>query len=69
LGNRGVIAPGAFADLVLFDHREIIDTGTYENPTVAPHGIVGVWTNGVRVAGDSGITQARPGRVLAHTTT
>ncbi|NBR00359.1 MAG: D-aminoacylase, partial [Actinobacteria bacterium] len=68
LDNRGVIAPGAFADLVLFDHREIIDTGTYEDPTVPPRGILGVWTNGVRIVGESGITQARPGRVLAHTT-
>ena len=69
LDDRGVIAPGAFADLVLFDHREIIDTGTYEDPAAPPRGILGVWTNGVRIVGDSGITQARPGRVLAHTTT
>ena len=68
LDNRGVIEPGAFADLVLFDYREIIDTGTYEDPTVPPRGILGVWTNGVRIVGESGITQARPGRVLAHTT-
>ena len=69
LDDRGFIAPGAFADLVLFDHSEIIDTGTYEDPTAPPRGILGVWNNGVRIVGDSGITQARPGRVLAHTTT
>lgn len=69
LDDRGVIAPGAFADLVLFDHREIIDTGTYEDPAAPPRGILAVWTNGVRVVCDSDITQARPGRVLAHTTT
>lgn len=69
LDNRGVIAPGAFADLVLFDHREVIDTGTYEDPTARPRGILGVWTNGVRIVDDTGVTQGRPGRVLAHTRT
>ena len=65
LENRGVIAPNAFADLVLFDHSSVIDTGTYENPTVPPLGILGVWTNGVRIVEDSRPTQARPGQVLS----
>ncbi|MGA1362290.1 MAG: N-acyl-D-amino-acid deacylase family protein [Ilumatobacteraceae bacterium] len=66
LDGRGVIAPNALADLVLFDHREVIDTGTYENPSVVPRGIMGVWANGVRVADESRSTHARPGRVLSH---
>lgn len=64
--NRGVIRPDAFADLVLFDHGEVIDTGTYEDPAVAPRGIVGVWTNGVRTVDNSKPTNERPGRVLSH---
>lgn len=68
LENRGVIAPNAFADLVLFDYKSIIDTGSYENPTVVPRGIVGVWVNGTRIVEESRSTQARPGRVLSHLT-
>ena len=65
LEERGVITPGAFADLVMFDHGTIIDTGTYENPTVPPLGIAGVWTNGTRTVADSVPTDVRPGRVLS----
>ncbi len=68
LDGRGVIAPNAFADLVLFDYESIIDTGSYENPTVVPRGIVGVWANGTRIVEESRSTQARPGRVLSHIT-
>lgn len=67
LENRGVLAPNAFADLVLFDHKSVIDTGTYENPTVPPRGIVGVWTNGVRVVSNSSSSNSLPGKFLAHT--
>ena len=66
LDGRGVTSTNAFADLVLFDFDSVIDTGTYENPTVAPRGIMGVWANGVRVAGQSRSTHARPGRILSH---
>jgi len=65
LESRGVIAPGAFADLVLFDFGQVIDTGTYENPTVPPRGILGVWANGTRTVEDSEPTNTRPGRVLS----
>lgn len=62
--DRGVIRPGAFADLVLFDPATIADTGTYADPTSVPAGIVGVWVNGERVVADGDHTGARPGRVL-----
>jgi N-acyl-D-amino-acid deacylase len=66
LKHRGVIAPNAFADLVLFDFDKIIDTGTYENPTIAPDGIVGVWVNGARIVEGTHTTERLPGRVLSH---
>ncbi len=39
LADRGEIAPGKAADLVLFDAARIIDRGTYENPVQPPAGI------------------------------
>jgi N-acyl-D-aspartate/D-glutamate deacylase len=64
--DRGVIRPGAFADLVLFDPATIADTGTYLEPTAVPTGIAGVWVNGVRVVGDGVVTGERPGRLVRH---
>jgi N-acyl-D-amino-acid deacylase len=68
LRDRGAITPGGFADLVLFDYGSVIDSGTYENPTVAPRGIAGVWANGTRIVHESQATHALPGRVLSHLT-
>lgn len=62
--GRGVIEPGAFADLVLFDAEAIVDTGTYAEPNSVPEGIAGVWVNGERVAEHGEVTGARPGRVV-----
>ena len=44
--NRGVIAPGYFADLVLFDPDTIIDNATIENSTALSTGVHHVWVNG-----------------------
>ena len=62
--DRGTIAPGAFADLVLFDPETVIDTGTYADPTSVPDGIHGVWVNGDRVVEDGHVTGNRPGGVI-----
>ncbi|HTO08586.1 MAG TPA: D-aminoacylase [Myxococcota bacterium] len=64
LADRGVIREGAFADLVLFDPRGIIDVGTYEDPNHPPAGIHAVFVNGTRVARHGAHTGARPGRVI-----
>jgi N-acyl-D-amino-acid deacylase len=58
LADRGRIAAGSFADLVLLDADAIHDTSTYERPHGFPVGIDLVVTNG-RVAWDA----ARPGEV------
>jgi N-acyl-D-amino-acid deacylase len=62
--ERGTIAPGMRADLVLFDPKTVLDRSTPENPMTPAAGIVRVWTNGVEVYRDGRATGARPGQVL-----
>lgn len=64
--DRGSIAVGNHADLVLFDASTICDTGTYENPTTVPLGLVGTWVNGRCVASAGVVTDERPG-ILVRT--
>jgi N-acyl-D-amino-acid deacylase len=64
LADRGTIAPGMRADLVLFDPRTVLDRATPEHPTLPAIGISRVWTNGVEVYRDGRPTGARPGLVL-----
>jgi N-acyl-D-amino-acid deacylase len=64
LAGRGVIAPGAAADLVLFDPATIDDVATYEAPRQHPTGIVSVWVNGTAAVRDGAHTGERPGRAL-----
>jgi N-acyl-D-amino-acid deacylase len=64
LSDRGRIAPGARADLVLFDPATIIDRATSEQPRALPEGVRMVWVNGEVVWRDGRATAARPGRVL-----
>lgn len=69
LKNRGRIAEGYCADLVLFDPQTVIDKATFERPNVPADGIAGVWVNGVSVWEEGHRTPARPGHVLRHDTT
>ncbi len=64
LADRGRIAPGLKADLVLFDPQTVIDRSTFEDPRRLAEGIVLVLVNGEAVWSDSKPTGARPGRVL-----
>lgn len=64
LKDRGVLNPGAFADLVLFDPATIIDRGTFEDPKQSPAGIACVFVNGQPVFREGRATDARPGKAL-----
>jgi len=64
LSDRGRIAPGLRADLVLLDPERYVDTATYDDPRRAPDGVVGVWIAGERVWEDGAPTGARPGGVV-----
>lgn len=66
LVDRGVLAPGKFADVVVFDSTAIIDKSTYEAPAAPAAGIRFVVVNG-RLAVDAGRpTGALAGRALAR---
>ncbi|MBS0206247.1 MAG: D-aminoacylase [Planctomycetes bacterium] len=67
LHDRGLIAPGQFADLVLFDPVTIIDRATYTEPFQYPEGIIHVIVNGQIVIDHGKLTAARPGKSLRHT--
>jgi N-acyl-D-amino-acid deacylase len=62
--NRGLIAPGYFADLVLLDPETVIDNATPADPQAANTGISTVWVNGQAVFENGTITGLRPGVVI-----
>jgi N-acyl-D-amino-acid deacylase len=66
LADRGKIAKGMKADLVLFDPAAIIDRATVDDPLAPPVGIDDVMVNGVFVVKDGQPTKARSGRALRH---
>ena len=65
--DRGTLAVGQAADIVLFDPQEVRDRGTYLAPCQKPAGVAHVFVNGVAVIRDGVQTDARPGRVLRAT--
>ncbi len=64
LENRGVLAEGAHADLVLFDPGTIIDSATFDSPQTPAVGIARVFVDGACVWRDNRPTGARPGKGL-----
>ncbi|MFX1370123.1 MAG: amidohydrolase family protein, partial [Promethearchaeota archaeon] len=64
LENRGHIAPGYWADIVVFDPDTIIDKATYEEPHQAPEGILHVIVNGELVVKDGVQLDVYPGQIL-----
>lgn len=62
--DRGRLAVGQGADLVVFDAARVADRATYEQPHQYPEGIVAVVVNGVVVVRNGEHTKARPGQVL-----
>jgi N-acyl-D-amino-acid deacylase len=64
LRDRGRIAPGMKADLVLFDPATIQDNAGIRDGQVLSTGVAKVWVNGELVLDDGGATAAKPGAVL-----
>ena len=68
LADRGLIAPGMAADLVLFDPDEVRDVARFGDPMRYAEGMDFVFVNGVPVIDDGALTEARPGRLLRRET-
>ena len=64
LYDRGRIAPGAAADLVVFDADRVRDRSTFAEPNLTAEGIIHVLVNGQFVIEQGKTTPALPGRVL-----
>lgn len=62
LGERGRIAPGAVADIVIVDPERVSDTATYAEPSGEAVGVDDVLVAGVPVLRGGELTDALPGR-------
>jgi N-acyl-D-amino-acid deacylase len=68
MSDRGLVALGMAADLVVFDPATIIDHATYENPSLPSEGVRHVVINGRVALADGVPTGARAGQVLLRST-
>jgi N-acyl-D-amino-acid deacylase len=64
LQDRGVLRPGAFADITVFDPATVDEAATFENPMALSKGIDSVVVNGSVAWQQRRATGARSGRVL-----
>jgi N-acyl-D-amino-acid deacylase len=64
LTDRGVIRPGMYADITVFNPATVIDRATFERPHQTSVGIEYVLVNGQAVIRKGQLTDARPGRGL-----
>jgi N-acyl-D-amino-acid deacylase len=65
--DRGLVAEGLAADLVVFDPATVGDRATWEEPRETAIGIHAVIVNGQVVAEDGRATGRMPGRVVSRT--
>lgn len=64
LDRRGLLTPGYFADVVVFDPHRIQDHATFQKPHQYATGMKHVFVNGTAVLRDGEHTGATPGRVV-----
>ncbi len=62
--DRGVLRPGMYADVVVFDAATVADRATFEDPHQLSVGVEEVFVNGVRVLSGGEHTGAKPGRIV-----
>ena len=66
LNDRGLLRPGNYADIAIFDADRVIDRSTYEQPFQYSEGIEYVIVNGELVLDRGKHTGARPGIAIRH---
>lgn len=64
LQQRGLLKAGYFADITLFDPKNVADNATFTNPQQVPTGIPWVIVNGQIILNNGHMTGTRPGKVL-----
>jgi dihydroorotase/N-acyl-D-amino-acid deacylase len=64
LADRGLLKPGMYADVTVFDPATIIDRATFEEPSQLASGVSYVFVNGVAVVDNGQVTSALPGKAL-----
>ncbi len=64
LTDRGLLRPGMFADITVFDPATVGDRATFDKPHQPSVGITDVFVNGQAVVRRGELTTARPGRGL-----
>jgi N-acyl-D-amino-acid deacylase len=64
--NRGLLSPGYFADLVLFDPSTVADKSTMTNSKALSAGIAMVWVNGQLVYEKQQPLKIYPGRLITR---
>lgn len=64
LQDRGLLKPGYYADITIFNPQTIRDTATYEHPSSLPEGVECVLVNGQLEFEGGALTGAKAGRAL-----
>jgi N-acyl-D-aspartate/D-glutamate deacylase len=64
LTDRGLLRPGMYADVTVFDADSIADRATFDAPHQPSVGVTYVFVNGEMVLNHGQVTAARPGRGL-----
>ncbi len=64
LKDRGQLAAGSFADVIIFDPADFRENATYTDPSLLASGMRWVLVNGVIAVADGKLTDALPGRAL-----
>ena len=64
LEDRGLLKPGFYADVIVFDPMTVADRATFEQPGQLSVGIEQVFVNGKAVITDGKHTGAKPGKAI-----